>query len=205
MKARIKPLYAPGRIAGQVARMGRQVSRDCAGRTLDVLAMLEDSFIFAADLVRHLRCPVVCHFVRTESQMVKLGRVELKEIFFTHPPNLRGRDVLLVDAVLDTGITLDFLTKRIQDARPRSLKLAVLFDRPASRRVDMQPDYVGFPAASNYLVGYGLSSVTGLYRNLPYVGAPNGARHAAGKRKAAKRLRDPRPSGRAHTRGKNNK
>jgi hypoxanthine phosphoribosyltransferase len=100
---------------------------------------------------------------------------------------LHGRDVLLVDAVLDTGVTLDFLTKRIHEARPRSLRLAVLFDRPESRRVDMHPDYAGFPAASNYLVGYGLSSVTGLYRNLPYVGAPNGARHRAKGKAARKR------------------
>lgn len=186
MKDEIKPVYSSARISAQVARLGRQISRDCAGHTLDVLAMLEDSFIFAADLVRHISCPVVCHFVRAESQMVKLGTAELKEIFFSHPVDLHGRDVLLVDAVLDTGITLDFLAKRIQDAHPRSMRLAVLFDRPEARRVDMQPDYVGFPAASKYLVGYGLSSVTGLYRNLPFVGSPNGKRRAAGKRKAAK-------------------
>lgn len=189
MKADIRSVYSPARLAGQVARLGRQISRDYDGRTLDVLAMLEDSFIFAADLVRHIKCPVVCHFVRAESHMVRVGTAELKEIFFTRPPDLRGRDVLLVDAVLDTGVTLDFLAKRIHDARPRSVRLAVLFDRPGSRRVDMRPDYVGFPAASNYLVGYGLPSVTGLYRNLPFVGAPNGARGKASKqkRKAATR------------------
>ena len=132
-------------------------------------------------------CPVVCHFVRAESHVIKVGEAELKEIFFAHPPDLRGRDVLLVDAVLDTGITLDFLVKRIQNARPRSLRLAVLFDRPESRRVDMKPDYVGFPSASHYLVGYGLCSVTGLYRNLPFVGSPNGGRHSAAKRKPARR------------------
>jgi len=185
LKAEIKTVYSSARLAGQVAKLGRRISRDYSGRTLDVLTMLEDSFIFAADLVRHITCPVVCHFVHAESHMVRVGSAELKEIFFAHPPELRGRDVLLVDAVLDTGVTLDFLAKRIHDARPRSLRLAVLFDRPESRRVDMRPDYVGFPAASKYLVGYGLSSVTGLYRNLPFVGAPNGARGRASKRKRA--------------------
>lgn len=195
MKAEIKPLYSSGRIAARVASLGRQISRDYAGRTLDVLALLEDAFIFAGDLVRHITCPVVCHFVRAESHLVKVGVAELKEIFFAHPPDLRGRDVLLVDAVLDTGVTLDFLSKRLLDARPRSLRLAVLFDRPHSRRVDMQPDYVGFSStASNYLVGYGLSGVTGLYRNLPFVGSLDGARRgvgrkAAGKRKGARRRR----------------
>jgi hypoxanthine phosphoribosyltransferase len=95
--------------------------------------------------------------------------------------------VLLVDAVLDTGITLDFLAKRILNAKPRSLRLAVLIDRPESRRVDMKPDYVGFPGASNYLVGYGLSSVTGLYRNLPFVGSPNGHGRKGTKRRAGRR------------------
>jgi len=187
LKSEIKPVYSSAKLSAQVARLGRQISRDYSGRTLDVLPILEDSFIFAADLVRNITCPVVCHFVRAESSMVRLGEAELKQIFFAHPPDLKGRDVLLVDAVLDTGITLDFLAKRILHARPRSLRLAVLIDRPESRRVDMRPDYVGFPGASNYLVGYGLSSVTGLYRNLPFVGSPNGHARAAVKRKAAKR------------------
>lgn len=186
MKSEIKRVYSSARISAQVARLGRRISRDYAGRTLDVLPILEDSFIFAADLVRHITCPVVCHFVRAESSMVRLGDAELKQIFFAHPPDLKGRDVLLVDAVLDTGITLDFLAKRILNAKPRSLRLAVLIDRPESRRVDMKPDYVGFPGASNYLVGYGLSSVTGLYRNLPFVGSPNGHGRKAAKRKAGR-------------------
>lgn len=187
MKSEIKRVYSSAQIAAQVARLGRRISRDYAGRTLDVLPILEDSFIFAADLVRHITCPVVCHFVRAESSMVRLGDAELKQIFFAHPPDLKGRDVLLVDAVLDTGITLDFLAKRILNAKPRSLRLAVLIDRPESRRVDMKPDYVGFPGASNYLVGYGLSSVTGLYRNLPFVGSPNGHGRKGAERKAGGR------------------
>lgn len=187
MKSEIKRVYSSAQIAAQVARLGRRISRDYAGRTLDVLPILEDSFIFAADLVRHITCPVVCHFVRAESSMVRLGDAELKQIFFAHPPDLKGRDVLLVDAVLDTGITLDFLAKRILNAKPRSLRLAVLIDRPESRRVDMKPDYVGFPGASNYLVGYGLSSVTGLYRNLPFVGSPNGHGRQGAMRRAGRR------------------
>lgn len=197
MKGEIKRVYSSARISERVAQLGREISRDFAGRTLDVLPILEDSFIFAADLVRHITCPVACHFVRAESSMVRLGDAELKQIFFAHPPDLKGRDVLLVDAVLDTGITLDFLAKRILNAKPRSLRLAVLIDRPESRRVDMKPDYVGFSGASKYLVGYGLSSVSGLYRNLPFVGSPNGhgrkgTKHKAGRRRtklAARRVK----------------
>jgi hypoxanthine phosphoribosyltransferase len=159
--------------------MGREISRDFAGRKLDVVTILEDSYVFSADLVRHIQCPLVCHFVRTDSHEIKLGSHERKEIFFSHEPDLKGRDVLLVDAVLDTGITLDFLLRRLWESRPRSLRLAVLLDRPHARRLALKPDYVGFEASPNYLVGYGLASRDGFHRNLAFVGALDGRPHRA--------------------------
>ncbi len=122
-----------------------------------MVIVLENSFLFAADLVREISRPVVCHFVRSDARDVKLGGHHYREIFFSAPPALRGRDVLVVDAVLNTGITQDFLIKRLEEGRPRSLRLAVLFDKPASRQVDLQAEYTGFAAASKDWVGYGLS------------------------------------------------
>ncbi len=184
MKPALTPAYSTGRISAQVARMGRAISRDFAGRTIDVVAILEDAFVFAADLVRHITCPVVCHFVRAEAHEVRLGGFERKEVFFSYQPDLRGRDVLVVDAVLDSGVTLDFLSKRLLISGPRTLRLAVLLDRPQARKVSIQPDYFGFVAASKYFVGYGLPGDQGLYRNLPYVAALDGrpSRRAAAKR-----------------------
>ena len=166
----MKVAFSHQRLAQRVGQMGRTISRDYAGRTLDVVVVLEDSFLFAADLVREISRPVVCHFVRAELRDVRMGGYFRREVFFSPPPALRGRHVLVVDALLNTGVTQDFLLKRLEESEPRSLRLAVLIDKREARKVNLQPEYTGFSAASNYWVGYGLSGRRGLYRNLPYVG-----------------------------------
>ena len=167
----MKVAFSQQRLASRVRQLGRQISRDYAGRTLDVVVVLENSFLFAADLVRKISRPIVCHFVRLTMRDIRLAGHDYREIFFTTPPALRGRHVLVVDAVLTTGVSQEFLLRRIEETRPRSLRLAVLFDRPASHKVDLEPAYAGFAAASKQWVGYGLSGKGGLYRNLPYVAA----------------------------------
>jgi hypoxanthine phosphoribosyltransferase len=189
VKTGLKVVYSPGRLASQVARLGRTISRDYAGRTVDVVIILENAFVFGADLVRRISRPVVCHFVRSEMRDVKLGGYDRREVFFGHQPHLQGRDVLLVDAVLHSGVTQDFLLKRLQEGRPHSLRVAVLLDKPQDRKVDLKPDYFGFAAASKHLAGYGLAGRREWYRNLPYVGLLEGAqRSAAVPGKGARRL-----------------
>ncbi len=183
----VKTAYSASRVAARVASLGRAISRDYAGRTVDVVIILENAFVFGADLVRRINRPVVCHFVRSEIRDFKQGGHERREVVFSRQPNLKGRDVLLVDALLHSGITHDFLVKRIEESRPRSLRLAVLLDRPEARRVALEPHYSGFAAASNYLVGYGLSESRGLYRNLPFVGVLPAARRASGRKRAGGR------------------
>jgi len=168
--------------------MGRAISRDYAGRTLDVVIMLENSFLFAADLVREISTPVACHFVRSEIREVRLAGHDLREVFFTAAPTLHGKDVLVVDAVLNTGVTQDFVLKRLEEGRPRSLRLAVLFDKPASRKVNLKPEYAGFAAASKQWVGYGLSGENGLFRNLPYVAAKGPRVDRLGQASARRKL-----------------
>ena len=173
-------LYSASRLAARVAELGRAISPDFAGRTVDVVVVLESSFIFAADLMRRISQPVVCHFVRLDIHDLKQSGFDRREIFFSQPPRLAGRDVLLVDAVLNTGITQDFLYKRLLESGPRSLRLAVLVDKPLHRRVDLKPDYFGFVAASKYLAGYGLAGSRGWFRNLPYIGVrPSQGRRVA--------------------------
>ena len=175
--------YSRGRLSTRVSQLGRTISRDYAGRTVDVVVMLENSFLFAADLVREISRPVVCHFVRSEVRDVNLGGHDRREIFFSAPPSLRGRDVLLIDAVMNTGVTQDFLIKRIEEGRPRTLRVAVLFDKAEARKVNLQPEYTGFAAASKHWVGYGLSGQRGLYRNLPYVGVAAAASGSTGRKR----------------------
>jgi hypoxanthine phosphoribosyltransferase len=164
--------YSAAKIAARVAALGRQISREYRGRRLDVVVTLDRGFVFAADLVRELSCPVICHFVREDVRDVEHGGHHRREVHFGARPELKGRDVLLLDAVLESGVTQDFLLRRLGESRPRSLRLAVLLDKPAKRRVALEPDYFGFRTASKEVwVGYGLAASNGGSRNLRHLSA----------------------------------
>jgi hypoxanthine phosphoribosyltransferase len=192
LKPALQPVYSSKQLTERVTTMGRSISKDYGNRTLDVVVMLDSAFIFASDLIRSISCPVVCHFVWAEIRDVQFAGHDRREIYFSRPPRLEKRDVLVIDAVVQSGLTQDFLLKRLQESRPRTLKLAALFDKPSERRVDLKPDYFCFAAASKYLAGYGLAGSRGWYRNVPYVGVqPRRARGLvpAGRSARTKRKR----------------
>ena len=189
--------YSAARIASRVKTMGRAISQAYRGRRLDVVVTMDRSFVFAADLVRAIDGPVAVHFVREDVREVETeGRVH-REVFFGNrqttsggegPSEFKGRDVLLVDAVLDSGVTQEFLLRRIGESRPRSLRLAVLLDKASKRRVALEPDYFGFQTASNLMwSGYGLAGSNGLGRNGKAL--VSGEKASGGLRKAKKRKR----------------
>jgi hypoxanthine phosphoribosyltransferase len=133
---------------------------------VDVVVMMDRGFMFAADLIRNVDAPVVCHFVHADVRDVDQGGHARREVVFGKGPELKGRDVLVVDAVLDSGVTQEFLLRRLGESQPRSLRMAVLLDKPDQRRVALEPDYFGFRTASNGLwVGYGLAASNGMGRN----------------------------------------
>jgi hypoxanthine phosphoribosyltransferase len=167
LSARKGATYSAERISARVAALGKEISRECQGRRLDVVVTLDRGFVFAADLVRQIDAPIVCHFVREDVRDVDHGGHARREVFFGSHPELNGRDVLVVDAVLESGVTQDFLLRRLGESRPRSIRLAVLLDKPESRRVALEPDYFGFRTASKQVwVGYGLAAANGTGRNL---------------------------------------
>jgi hypoxanthine phosphoribosyltransferase len=158
--------FSAARIATRVAEVGRQISKACGGKRLDVVITLDRGFVFGADLIRHIDAPTVCHFVREDVRDVEQGGHARREVAFGSGPDVKGRDVLLVDAVLDSGVTQEFLLRRLGESQPRSLRLAVLLDKPEQRKVGLEPDYFGFRTASNGLwVGYGLAASNGMGRN----------------------------------------
>ena len=166
MSARKGAIYSAVRIAARVAELGKEISRECGGRRLDVVVTLDRGFVFAADLIRHIDAPTVCHFVREDVRDVDQDGHARREVLFGSRPELKGRDVLVVDAVLESGVTQDFLLRRLGEGQPRSIRLAVLLDKPGKRRVALEPDYFGFRTASNLVwVGYGLASPNGIGRN----------------------------------------
>jgi len=158
--------YSAARIAARVAELGKEISRECGGRRLDVVVTMDRGFVFAADLIRQIDAPIVCHFVREDVRDVDHDGHARRGVLFGSAPELKGRDVLLVDAVLESGVTQDFLLRRLGESQPRSIRLAVLLDKPGKRRVALEPDYFGFRTASNQVwVGYGLAAPNGTGRN----------------------------------------
>jgi hypoxanthine phosphoribosyltransferase len=159
--------FSEARIATRVAKLGKQISKAYKGRRLDIVVTLDRGFVFAADLIRRLDGAVVCHFVHEDVRDIEDKGRPRREVFFGKRPSLKGRDVLLVDAILDSGVTQDFLLRRLGETEPRSLRLAVLLDKPEKRRVALESDYFGFKTASKEVwVGYGLAAANGTGRNL---------------------------------------
>ncbi len=186
----LKTLYSSEVISRRVRQLGREISRDYRGKTIDLVVVLDNGYVFVADLARSLDVPVRTHFIRTEIRDIvdpNTGKPR-EEIFYTPEVEAEGKHILMVDGLVQTGITHDFLLRRISLRNPRSVKTAVLVDKIADRHVLLEPDYVGFRLASNEVViGYGLAW-NGLNGNLPYVGKLNRspARRAGRSRKGKK-------------------
>jgi hypoxanthine phosphoribosyltransferase len=190
--------FSAARIAERVKALGREISRDARGRRLDIVVTMDRSFMFAADLIRAIDGPIVLHFVREDIRDIELAGRQRREVFFANRSatseakdhsELKGRDVLLVDSVLDSGVTQDFLLRRLGENKPRSLRLAVLLDKTSRRRVALEPDYFGFRTASNLLwSGYGLAASNGTSRNRSNLVAGSSA-NGAGRSKAARKKR----------------
>jgi hypoxanthine phosphoribosyltransferase len=138
-----------------------------------MLAVLENAFMFLADLVRAVEVPVVCQFIKPKySRTQGASASEGMEIFFSHEPEIRGQHILLVEGLVHSGVTSEFLMNDLRARGAASVKLVTLADRQSARRVLLQPDYFGFLVDETFLVGYGLGAVEQTNRNLPYLAAP---------------------------------
>ena len=160
-------ILSADQIKKRVQEIARQISRDYQGRTLHVVAVMENGFIFMADLVRELDIPVVCQFVKGEFNHEHPSTME---IFYSPEVEVAGKDVLLVEALIQSGVTSEFLLRNLAGRGASSVKLAVLLDKQAARRVSLQPDYFGFLLNDSFVVGYGLGDMHS-GRNLPYIAA----------------------------------
>lgn len=169
---RAKTLIPARRIQRRVKELGEQIRQDYAGQNLTVVALLKGTFVFLADLVRHMDLPLELDFIGAASY----GRgTRPGKLIFTKDLQLpvAGRHVLLVDDILDTGATLGAVARRLRARKPASLRTCVLLDKPSRRTVPFQADYVGFTIPDHFVVGYGLDYAE-RYRNLPFVGVLEG-------------------------------
>ncbi|HMC31336.1 MAG TPA: phosphoribosyltransferase family protein [Candidatus Angelobacter sp.] len=158
-------LLSAEQIRKRVQEMARQISRDFQGRTIHVVGVMENGFIFMADLVRELSGSVVCQFVKAEFDD---SNPSTTQIFFSPEVDVKNQHVLLVEALVQSGVTSEFLLRNLVGRGAASVKLAVLLDKQSARRVSLQPDYFGFLMNESFVVGYGLGE-RHLGRNLPYI------------------------------------
>lgn len=167
-KTRDRILFSREQIQARVAELGKQITEEYAGKEIVVISLLRGSFVFAADLVREIDLQVNVDFMTTSSYghgEESAGRVEIVHDIRTE---IEGKDVLVVDDILDTGITMRGVLDHLQQKRPASLKTCTFLDKPSRRQVDVPLDYTGITIEDLFVAGYGLN--LGDYaRNLPYI------------------------------------
>ena len=158
-------LLSAEQIKKRVQEMARQIANDFRGKSIHVVGVMENGFIFMADLVRELDLNVVCQFVKAEA---KEANSTTTEIFFSPEIDVEGQHVLVVETLVQSGLTSEFLVRNLVGRGAASVKLAVLLDKQSARRMSLQPDYFGFLVNENFVVGYGLGEHH-FGRNLPYI------------------------------------
>lgn len=164
MDNRITEIYSTAEIADRIKTLAADISEAYRQRELTVLGVLEDGFVFLADLLRSIDVPLRTTFLRYDHR--SLGGVQ--DLSFSTQMDVSGRDLLLVEGVLDTGITQEYLIKQLGAHGASSIKLCVLVDKPGRRRVSVEPDWRAFETHEDYVFGYGLGFQE-RWRELPYL------------------------------------
>jgi hypoxanthine phosphoribosyltransferase len=167
------------KIEKRVQELARQISAEYAGKVVYALCVLENGFMFMADLVRMLEVPVVCAFIKTQEKVIRQGDSTRIEISFIPELDVKGHDVLLVEGIVQSGVTSEFLIRNMTARGASSVKLAAFLDKSSARRVSLQPDYFGFVVDESYMVGYGLGAPA-QGRNLGYVATTAKGKASAG-------------------------
>ncbi|MBW4829718.1 MAG: hypoxanthine phosphoribosyltransferase [Clostridiaceae bacterium] len=148
--------------------LGAEISKDYEGRKLVAISLLRGSFIFASDLVRNISVPVEIDFLTTSSYGDREETSGNVEIVTDIRSDIEGRDVLIIDDIMDSGYTMQYVIEHLKKKNPNSIKTAVMLDKPSRRKVDLKPDYIGFTIPDVFIVGYGLN-YGDYYRNIPYI------------------------------------
>lgn len=169
MSERLVTMLSTETIAARVKELGAQITRDYTGRSLVLVGVLKGSFIFAADLARQIDLPLRIDFLGVRSYGEGTESTGVVQIVNDLSKPIEGEDVILVEDIVDTGLTVAHLVDLFRTRRPASVKVCSLLHKPARARVSVNIDYLGFTIEDKFVVGYGLDFAE-KYRNLPYVG-----------------------------------
>ncbi len=162
-------LFTKEDIAAIVKKMGKQISEDYRDKNLLLVSVLKGSLPFMADLMREITIPCAIDFLSVSSYGSGTSTSGEVRILKDLDSSLEGKDLLIVEDILDSGVTLSFLLKTLTARKPASIRLCTFLDKPERRRVDIHADYVGASVPDEFIVGYGLDYAE-KYRNIPYIG-----------------------------------
>lgn len=165
----LEVLYSEETIQAKVRELGEQLSRDFEGRNPLVICVLKGAFIFISDLVKNMSIPLEIDFMAVSSYGASTKSSGVVRILKDLDAPVEGRDVIIVEDIIDSGLTLSYLIDVLERRNAKSVTVVALFDKPGRRTVELEPDYKGFTIPDAFVVGYGLDYAE-KYRNLPFVG-----------------------------------
>jgi hypoxanthine phosphoribosyltransferase len=168
-KREVEALISAEEIQEKIAELARRITKDYAGKDLTIVGVLKGCFLFMADLCRKIDLPLTCDFLGVSSYGDKTKTSGVIRITSDLSQPIEGRHVLIVEDIVDSGRTLNYLMKNLSTRHPASLKICSLLDKKARREIDSNIDYVGFQIPNKFVIGYGLD-YKGRFRNLGYIG-----------------------------------
>ena len=161
-------LITEARLQERIAQLGQKISADYSGRCLTLVGVLKGCVIFLSDLLKHITIPTNVDFMMLSSYAGRQSTGVVRTMLDLKQ-NIEGRDVLIIEDIVDTGLTMDYMLKNLKTRRPRSLEICTMLDKPSCRQTKVAIKYFGFKIPNKFVVGYGLDH-NEFYRNLPYIG-----------------------------------
>ena len=165
----LKTLISQEEIAAKVKEMGAKITKDDQGSNLMLVTVLKGAVVFLADIMREIDVPAEIDFMVVSSYGAGVKSSGVVKIVKDLDVPLAGKDILIIEDILDSGLTLSYIKELLTSRGPKSIKIATLLDKPDRRKVDLKADYIGFTVPDEFVIGYGLD-YDEKYRNLPYIG-----------------------------------
>jgi hypoxanthine phosphoribosyltransferase len=172
----LKVLIDEDRLQARVREIGRQITREYAGKNLHLVGVLKGACVFLSDLMRSIDLPLSLDFIGISSYGASTKSSGEVRITKDLDVSLAGRDVLIVEDIIDTGLTLNYMANIFRSREVNSLAIAALLDKPDRHEIDVEAKYIGFTIPNHFVVGYGLD-VAEMYRNLPFIAVPENPEH----------------------------
>jgi len=170
---KLKTLISKDDLRDRIKALGAEISKDYEGKTVCVICVLKGGVMFMVDLAKEMTVPVTMDFMAVSSYGNETSSTGVVRIVKDLDESIEGKDVIIVEDIIDSGRTLSYLVQILKDRSPNSLKICTLLDKPERRVVEVEVDYVGFSIPDEFVVGYGLDYQQ-LYRNLPYIAVVEG-------------------------------